>query len=282
MSWLNHYTVLQISGPDAERFLQGQFTNNLSELADGSASLSACCNAKGRMVANFVIARLKDVYWLVLPADSAALLAQHLQKYKVFFKADIHDLSDEYQVFANTETGQAGTLETTEHYTRIQLAEQVAVVICQRAHAQSTQLPPQSSPLNWQLQRMKAGIHFVNADQTEQWIPQQINWHSLAGVSFNKGCYTGQEIIARMQFLGKSKKALGLYQSDTQTDSKQLFDSNGKALAQVLESQTADTGETLILAVVSADILPDHLFADQNGQFSLTLQNLPYTVEKTE
>lgn len=278
MSCLNQFTTLQISGPDAERFLQGQFSNNINELADGMASYGACCNAKGRMVANFLIANIKGCYWLILPTDSAALLQQHLQKYKVFFKADIVDMDEDYQLQFDCNEGTTLSVERAAEQIIIQLATHCRIIVSPRQDDQKA--TPSSA---WQGQRLSAGIHFITAKQSEQWIPQQLNWHLLAGVSFNKGCYTGQEIVARMQYLGKSKKNMGLYQSDAPLSvGEQLFDANGKAIAEILDQQQDDDGKLLVLAVVSAETLPDTLFADQNSQFSLTLQNLPYTVEKTE
>jgi folate-binding protein YgfZ len=283
MSRLTDYTVLHISGPDAERFLQGQFTNNMNDLAEGSASFSACCNAKGRMVANFLIAHFHNTYWLVLPTTSAALLVQHLQKYKVFFKADISDKSDEFDVMASLGQNTAYTARGDQQQLTLQLPGDLQLIISNKSATSQSEPEGLVAAEKWHQQRMREGIHWLTSEQSEQWIPQQLNWHLLGGVSFNKGCYTGQEIIARMQYLGKSKKTLGLYQGpETSTENQQLFNVDGKAIAQVLECYPCADGEHLVFAIVSADPLPENLFADQNSQISLTLQNLPYTVEKTE
>jgi len=283
MSRLTEYTVLHITGPDAERFLQGQFTNNMNDLAEGSASFSACCNAKGRMVANFLIAHFQNAYWLVLPATSAALLVQHLQKYKVFFKADISDKSAELDVLASLGQNPMYTAKGDQQQLTLQLPGELQLIISHKSATCQTEPQGLVAAEKWHQQRMREGIHWLTSEQSEQWIPQQLNWHLLAGVSFNKGCYTGQEIIARMQYPGKSKKTLGLYQGpDTSTENQQLFNAEGKAIAQVLECHPDTNGGHLIFAVVSADALPENLFAEQNSQISLTLQNLPYTVEKTE
>ena len=84
--WLNQYSALKIYGPDAERFLQGQLTCNLSDLTDNTQHMighyGACCTAKGRIVANFHISFTGEAYWLILPTKSAEILDKHLQKYK--------------------------------------------------------------------------------------------------------------------------------------------------------------------------------------------------------
>jgi len=281
--WLNQFGILRISGPDAERFLQGQLTNNMSELTDGKASFGACCSAKGRMVANFIIINSQNSYWLVMPADSAELLAQHLQKYKVFFKAELENLSDSQLVFGSHSAQTTMVVEANDKGLTVQLSEQHGLLI-----ASPEQAPAElATPLYWQQAQQEAGILFVSAEQSEQWIPQQLNWHQLGGVSFNKGCYTGQEIIARMQYLGKSKKALHLYKADQPATGQpesptKLYDDNGKAIAEVLMQRADSTQQALILAVVSGEVAPQQLYSDENQQFSLTLQNLPYTVEETE
>ena len=80
--WLNQFSALKIYGPDTERFLQGQLTCDIKHMETNTVVFGACCNAKGRVVANFIISFDGENYWLVLPSNSALTLQKHLQKYK--------------------------------------------------------------------------------------------------------------------------------------------------------------------------------------------------------
>lgn len=278
MAWLNHMGVLKIHGPDAERFLQGQLTCNLAELEKGQTLLGACCTAKGRMIANFFIFNDGEAYWLILPADSAEGLAAHLQKYKVFFKAELENLSETIKVFAHfNDQGQ------------IKIPDEVlsaSLTLADQELSQSLLNSVNCRTDVWRLLSIKSGLHLISADQTDQWIPQQLNWHQLNGVSFNKGCYTGQEIVARMQYLGKSKKSLQHYQGaaegHTLLTASKLYSEAGKAIAELVVERNDTEGQLQLLAVVNAEQAPEKLYLDESLQKSVTLQNLPYTVEKAE
>lgn len=294
--WLNQFNVLKITGPDAERFLQGQLTCDLSALTTDNHLLGACCTAKGRVVANFNISFDGDSYWLVLPVDSAEVLEKHLQKYKVFFKATLSNCLESHMVFGQWHKGVAGHAKHTEHTESghiISISDTRQIVII------PTEAPTNlntltsitlTDTLHWRLADIHEGLYFVDHAQTEKWVPQHINWHHLKGVSFNKGCYTGQEIIARLQYLGKAKKALYHYRGqydgntlETPLPYTTLFNQEGKSLGDLLthRSRTLNGQQDLSLLVVLNGEFPDKtLYLTDSMDFPLTLQNLPYTVEK--
>ncbi len=297
--WLNQFGALKISGPDAERFLQGQLTCNLNDLDTETVHYGACCNAKGRIVANFIISFDDESYWLILPSNSALVLEKHLQKYKVFFKADIENCQNSHKVFglidSQSDNSRAtdDTLMKAEHttgYHKLKLSPQRQLLLIDSEL--DIELPEIASTIDWHLMDIQQGIYFVEQDQIEKWIPQHINWHSLNGISFNKGCYTGQEIIARLQYLGKAKKALHHFclnlakdKFDTKlSKTTQLFDEQGKSQAEVLFNRYQEANGQLelhLLAVMSPDNEEKALYLTESTDFPLTLQNLSYTEEKT-
>lgn len=289
--WLNQFCPLKISGPDAEKFLQGQLTCNLKEIHSETVHYGACCNAKGRIVANFIISFDGEHYWLILPTDSAKILEKHLQKYKVFFKAEIENCQHSHKVFGLFDSSSPWQKPlTAEHKTGIHsLTLTTERKILLLANDQEVELINLSPSLEWRLMDIHQGSLFIEAEQSESWLPQQINWHKLDGVSFNKGCYTGQEIIARLQYLGKAKKALFRFsllseQSNNPPSIKQLYDAQGKSQGDVLQSRVNATDHGLewqILAVINADCSEQPLFLTDSAEFPLTLQNLSYTEEKT-
>jgi folate-binding protein YgfZ len=284
--WLNQFSTLKISGPDAERFLQGQLTCSMTDITTSTLLYGACCTAKGRIVANFNISFDGDSYWLILPSNSANVLEKHLQKYKVFFKASIENCEQSHLILGQWNTAEAGTAIHNQDQHQLTASDHRSFIIVSDNSPEEYQLCP---TLEWRQADIQDGIYYVDGDQTEQWIPQHINWHILGGISFSKGCYTGQEIIARLQYLGKAKKALYYYQGvmsshliPEQQSAKQLFNENGKAVADILMLRSHNKPEnTLNLLVVTHGENPlKTLYLAESVDFPLTLQNLPYTVEK--
>ncbi len=211
LTWLSQMGLLRIHGPDAVRFLQGQLTCDVNALNDQQWTLGACCTAKGRMVANFAIARHEHDVWLRLPREQVTALQQHLSKYAVFFKATLEDISDQWIVLAhrNPESSHdAPRLLNWQVHERTLTWPQgneywLPATDAEQRLTQATHLCDEQY---WQQSDDQQGVIWVNEQTREHWIPQNIDWHRHDGVSFNKGCYTGQEIVARLQYLGKSKK----------------------------------------------------------------------------
>ena len=285
--WLNQFSVLKIYGPDAKRFLQGQLTCNLDDINnDKTAHYGACCTAKGRVVANFNISFDGEFYWLVLPEKSADILDKHLQKYKVFFKATIENCQHSHLILGqwlNTETTKIKDDKDNSQKLIISDQRQLLIIEEQTEKDYALTFVP---TIEWQLANMADGIYFVDNDQHEQWIPQYINWHKLKGISFKKGCYTGQEIIARLQYLGKAKKSLYHYTAENKVailekpshleqEATHLFDSQGKSQGSIVLQRNGD-----ILAVLNGENPDTCLYLTDSKEFPLTLQNLPYTDKK--
>lgn len=284
--WLNQFCALKISGPDAERFLQGQLTCNISDITTSSVHYGACCTAKGRIVANFNISFDGDSYWLVLPTPSADTLEKYLQKYKVFFKATITNCQQSHLILGQWDTAIAGVAEHTEEHHQLTLTNNRSFIIVANNSPQEYLLSP---TLDWRIADIRDGIYYVEGAQVEQWVPQHINWHLIDGISFSKGCYTGQEIIARLQYLGKAKKALYRYQGvlseaaiNEPLAATQLFAENGKAQAEImiLRQYEQPQGSCELLVVTQGTNPLQTLYLTETMDFPLTLQNLPYTVEK--
>lgn len=269
-------------------FLQGQLTCNLSEINQNTFRYGACCNAKGRTVANFNISFDGESYWLIMPSESAKILEKHLQKYKVFFKTTLENCSQTHVILGQWSYQNAPQISSQQV---IELNPQRRIVICPNDDSFTPAQFNWSPTLQWRLADIKDGLYYLDAEQTEEWIPQHINQHHINGISFNKGCYTGQEIIARLQYLGKAKKALYYYRTDlNQTNHKDLqldalYNEEGKNQGPILFSRQqvdSDTCATLhVLAVLNTSAPEQVLYLDETQEISLSLQNLPYTEEMT-
>jgi folate-binding protein YgfZ len=221
------FAVLRIAGPDAVTFLQGQFTNDVRLLADGRTALGACCTNQGRVIALVRMRQTDEAVYLLLPADVAGTLAGHLQKYVLRAKVAI-DQSTDLQVGAVLASAPgapgAGPQFDASALTMspVPLAGTTEVVTFQYAAGREVVAAPavawraigglsvaragEAPQRAWLAEDIAAGLPAVTAATSGQFIPQMLNVDLLDGVSYTKGCYTGQEIVARTHHLGRVKR----------------------------------------------------------------------------
>lgn len=213
---LSHLGLLQIKGPDAEKFLQGQLTCNLAEISATTSRLGAHCNPQGRMISLFRLFYFAEAYYLSMPRTLIALALKALQKYAVFFKLTLADVSDQF-----SQWGYAGaSLASLPTAVDMQLTTAEHVIICLACDPYRYQFigplkstPPWAMttldlPNAWKVLDINQGLAAIYPETSEKFLPQEINLPALNGVSFQKGCYTGQEIIARLHYRGKLKTQL--------------------------------------------------------------------------
>lgn len=293
-SWLAQFSLLRIEGPDSERFLQGQLTCDVAKLPADQWSLGACCTAKGRMVANFIIARDQaDGYWLRLPTAQVDALIQHLKKYAVFFKAQLTDLSASHKIVALIPAQQpaAEQLDSEAIISQRSLSwsEQGAELsyhdgrkeywlINDNAEQKLTSEALCDSK-HWQLFDINQATIWVDTNTREHWIPQNIDWQLQGGVSFSKGCYTGQEIVARLQYLGKAKKAL--YRISTQESQplailSELKTAEGRSIGELCS--WSDNQGLALLTITEG--LEQVLLVTESSEIPLSIEKLSYTQEQ--
>ncbi|KZN13456.1 CAF17-like 4Fe-4S cluster assembly/insertion protein YgfZ [Marinomonas sp. TW1] len=274
--------VISITGADAKKFLQGQTTCDMNKLSVEAGLYGAICSNKGRIICNFFMLQKDDAILMLMSQDLIASSLAHLKKYAVFFKTDLTDATDTFQI---TETLSVSSQSTKPE----QLAEQLPIA----TDIDSMQMQLLSYPfsIHWQVTEAKqaddnvsntmisglallAARPLIQLEQSEALLPQWINMQTTGGISFTKGCYTGQEIVARMQYRGKSKKQLALatWQGDIDTQ-QALLDGEGKNLGQILSVK--QIGEDHIAQIIlNQDITEcSELFLDGKN---IQLIELPY------
>jgi tRNA-modifying protein YgfZ len=297
---LSHEGLLAVRGPDASKLLQGQLTCNLNYLDEHTASLGARCTPKGRMLSSFRILQQGDGYLLAMAAELLADQLAELQKYAVFSKSKLTDETAVWRRFG-LQNGDAalaslGLELPTNSDSMARHGELIAVrlsdgrselwVPAAMAEQIQTQLevhlPP--APLNsWLLAQVRGGIGQVFGASREAFIPQMINLQALGGVSFKKGCYTGQEIVARMQYLGKLKRRLhrlSLADSEIPAVGTGIFSPiHASSVGDVVLAARGDTGVEL-LAVLQEDAFNDGRLqlASLEGSVLQPLE-LPYSLD---
>lgn len=220
---LTHYGLLTVEGKDANKFLQGQLTCDVNEISPTQTRLGAHCNPQGRVISLFRLYWLQDKYYLQMPRELLPIALASLKKYAVFFKVVLTDASDSlrqvgYQeqnlnTFSSqfpTEIDSAITLNGCI-VTKIPGVKTRFQLIGPHEHEIWNQIADQAaevSPQEWEQSQITAGIPSIYPETSEKFLPHELNLPKLNGVNFKKGCYTGQEIIARMEYRGKLKNHL--------------------------------------------------------------------------
>ena len=298
---LSHEGVLAVRGSDAAKFLQGQLTCNLNYLSDTQASLGARCTQKGRMQSSFRILLQGDGVLLAMASELLEPQLADLKKYAVFSKSKLTDESAAWvrlglvnadQALAGlglelpTETDSVARTDTLIAV-RVSPGRAELWVPAEQAEAVRNQLTAQldEKPLNeWLLGQIRAGIGQVMPQTRELFIPQMLNLQAVGGVSFKKGCYTGQEIVARMQYLGKLKRRLyrlSLDAAHMPEPGTPLFSpSHNSSIGEVVIAAKADQGVEL-LAVLQAEAAESgDVHLDTLEGPGLQLLDLPYTLDR--
>ncbi len=184
--------LLRVSGDDAADFLHNQFTNDVKALAVGAAQWNGWCTPKGRLLATFVLARDASGYLLMLPAAFAEAFARRLRMFVLRSKVKIEDVS-------NT-TPRFGLWDGAPAPGAFALGASRGFVFGPAPEGRA------ASTDDWALSLIRDGIVQVVPGTQEEFVPQMANYELVGGVSFKKGCYPGQEIVARTQYRGILKK----------------------------------------------------------------------------
>ncbi len=191
------YGVIQCSGQDALTFLQGQVSCDMRNITPEQGGLGAYCNLQGRVIALFYIAMVDNAYYLILPRDLIPMLLQKLQKFIVFSKATLKDVSNDWYMY----TRAANVRERLNK--EINIADNVFLGITTDSNLI---IEYELSDHEWRKFLIEHKIPYIGLNESEKFLPHTINLIDLNAVSFKKGCFVGQEIIARMEYRGKLKK----------------------------------------------------------------------------
>jgi folate-binding protein YgfZ len=298
---LSQLGVLAFRGEDTASFLQGQLTNDLRPVHADVAQWNGYCSPKGRLLGNFLLWRQGEDYCLQLAGDIATAVLKRLSMFILRAKVKGRDAGDETvrlvvagpqaaaavsaatgaipDAAMRTAAGDAGWVVRvgTDKFVLSVLpaqATRVWQVLRQSATAVGTPV--------WDWLRLNAGIPMIVAATQEQFVPQMVNYEALGGVSFQKGCYPGQEIVARSQYLGKLKRRMFLAHVDAAAapgDPLYSADLEGQTSGTVVNAAPAPEGGFDLLAVAqveSAHAQTLHLKSLDGAP--LRLKPLPYAL----
>ncbi|TNF95917.1 MAG: folate-binding protein [Gammaproteobacteria bacterium] len=304
---LSHYGVIAVSGEDATSFLHSQLINDINNLQASASQLNGYCNPKGRLIANFRVFNVNDTWYLRLPYELVDTLIKRLSMFVLRSNVELTDASERFVRIGYS--GMDADKELADVLAKIPLEPDQVVhqdnltVIRIPGITPSFELYSDSDTIQgiwsrldvrgapvgthaWDLIEVLAGIPHVTTPTTEQFVPQMLNYQAIGGLSFSKGCYPGQEIVARMHYLGKLKKRMYLasIKSDEPPVAGQMLASSnqqtGTNTGQILNVAQHPDGYYVVLAVIQikdAENDTIHL-EDANGPV-LEIQELPYPVE---
>jgi len=301
---LSQFGTLHVSGEEAESFLQSMLSNDIGEVSSTHAQLSSLNTAKGRILATMLIWRESDSYLLQLPRELCEAIRKKLSMYVLRAKVKIGDVSDEVISLGLSGTDAQkilgkqfdklpqATLDVihTDHGSVIKISDtrwQVNLTL-QQAKALwedfNTKILAVGSAC-WDWLNIRSGIPVILPQTQEQFVAQMVNFDLINGVNFKKGCYPGQEIVARTQYLGKLKRRMYLAHIDTGEPPQagdELFsaDMEGQASGMLINVANAPTGGYDVLAVVqitSHDTHSVHLGTLQGPQLAFDILPYPLT-----
>lgn len=221
--------LIAATGGDAANFLHNQLTNDIEHLGPAEARMAGYCSPKGRLLATLLCWRSGDTIMLQLPRQIQTVVQKRLQMFVLRAKAKLRDASDEFvtlglsgraagnilaEFFPQLPSSTYGKQES-DAGTAIRLSDAngaprfqwiASHTIATHAWPRLTQALRAAGPSAWRLTEIRAGIPCITEATQDQFVPQMVNYELIGGVNFGKGCYPGQEIVARSQYLGKLKR----------------------------------------------------------------------------
>jgi folate-binding protein YgfZ len=305
---LDYYGVIAVHGADAGSFLQAQFSNDVGKLDIGHSQLNAYCTPKGRMLGLMRVFRQGDSYYLRLPTDTLEAVIQRLRMYVLRADVTLEDASESFlrigvsgedalsELLAmagqvpeeNDGVIRSGDL-TILRIPGIQPRFEIYAASLKSAQAMWDGLNVHGAPVGesvWRLLEILAGMPSIFAATAELFVPQMANLQLIDGVNFKKGCYPGQEIVARMQYLGTLKRRMYLGRIDTgqlPQPGEPLFSptDSEQPVGRIVDAQPdGDIAALAVLQIAAADAGDVYLGASDGPAFRL--QALPYAFEKQD
>lgn len=292
---LTHLGVLAVSGADAENFLHNQLTNDVLELAPGAMHLGGYCSPKGRLLTTLVIWKSDQGVMLLMPRELLPGIQKRLQMFVLRSKVTLADVSEQtvligaaapdvQEISFSDAPGLSAIWPSAAGLQRVLWMGPVESAM----HLWNT-LSQKLSPVSasrWRWLDIRAGLPMVVEATREQFVPQMVNFDLVGGVNFRKGCYPGQEIVARSQYLGKLKRRMLLASTQTAlvTAGMEIFSEAdpGQPCGLVVNAEKNPEGSWDLLVEIKLDAAqtPVHLGAADGGL--LQFSEMPYAIRDPE
>ncbi len=303
---LDHLAIIRVTGDDSEVFLQGQFSNDIKQVTLTHAQLSSWCSPKGRVLTQLLVVRQASAYLLVLPRAVLDTTLKRLRMFVLRSQVSLQDASDSLVCLGFAGAGSSAHLsQLYTHSPTTDYAAHIAGDVCMiRMPGMSARYLLISSPNTfmsdwpklsesqvvtgntpWQWLDIQAGLPTILPGVVDEFVPQMLNLELLGAVNFKKGCYPGQEIVARTHYLGKVKRRLykaHINQSNTPLIGQDIYHStaNDQSIGKIVTAQPGPQGGMDILAVIQREAAQSgELQIGPSPEQRLQLQPLPYSLD---
>jgi tRNA-modifying protein YgfZ len=300
---LIHSGLIRFAGPDAQAFLHAQLTSDVAALDDGRSQYSGYCTPKGRLIATMLVVRQGESFLLQVPALLREALQKRLSMYILRSKVKVYDATPELAQLGLTGAGAAkaiesllgaapnGLHEAVSHdgatAVRLPLDRYLLLVphgnVAHIHAALGVTAPAQAD--YWEWLNIRAGVPTISLETQEEFVPQMVNLDKIGALTFTKGCYPGQEIVARMHYLGKLKERM--YLAHLEGDSApapgdKLYGSDlgDQATGMIVNAaRSPEDRYDLLVAVRRSSVAAGPIRWRAADGPELTLGALPYEVE---
>jgi len=294
VSPLSGFALLAVSGNDRHTFLHGQFINDLNLIKEPKAQLSAWCNPKGQVITNFIIINTGISYLLIFKQDLKEFVLKRLRMFVMRSNVSIEDITEssplvgisnikDLSALGSDIPTDAGDVHAVDGLIIISHPDNSGrYLITGSIKALINKLPELNKTLTsssiWNLLDIFAGLPWITSTTQEQFLPQMLNLDALNGLSYQKGCYPGQEVIARLHYRGEVKKCLRIIKSEVELHiGDNIYQQNSEnKVGLVINSENTSDGNHYALAVIKTDKTNETLFSDNK---EISIIKLPYAID---
>ena len=290
---LSQSGLIRFSGEDAQSFLQGQLTCDVNHVNDQLAQIGSYCTPKGRILASFHLWKHQEDYLMQLPIELCDSIKKRLSMFVMRANVKLTDESDSLIRLGLAGSGSAALIEALKDDMLVSVVSHATdryelITTPENAPAIWAQLIEQhAKPVGaacWDWLTIRSGVPVVLSATQEEFIPQMINLDRIEGVSFQKGCYPGQEIVARTHYLGKIKRRMYLANIPTTEmvvagDELYSADMVGQSCGKIVNAAPSPNGGVDVLAVIQvSSVEAGYICYKQLDGLVLEIIQLPYTL----
>ncbi|MCL9781531.1 tRNA-modifying protein YgfZ [Vibrio sp. S4M6] len=298
LTHLNSWAAITVTGDDRKSYLQGQITCDVVTLAEDKSTLGAHCDAKGKVWSIFRLFAHQNGYAMVQPRSAIETELAEIKKYAVFSKVDITlsesvmfgVIGQEAEQYIDALSESTGDVRNMSFGTAVKISELRWLLMVDKdkvtSICETTDAKKVSEDL-WRAFDIKEGLPIIGKDAQNEYIPQAFNLQALDGISFEKGCYTGQEMVARAKYRGINKRGMFIVKgklnmsiTESSVEMERSVGENWRKVGTLLSHYQYVDGTVIGTIVLPNNLDPDtQLRASSSPEETWTIQPLPYAID---
>ncbi|WP_428773047.1 tRNA-modifying protein YgfZ [Vibrio sp.] len=301
LTHLTSWGTIVMTGADKKAFLQGQITADAVTLAQDAVTFAAHCDAKGKVWSAFRLFHHNDGYAMFQPQSAIEAELRELKKYAVFSKVEIeqsHEIAlgvigSEAEQYVDQLSNQRGEVRTIDGGSAVRISAERWLLLLSPQRAEqlaSTWAGEKVDQALWTRGEIEAGYPILEQSEQNKHIPQALNLQALGGISFSKGCYTGQETVARAKYRGTNKRSMMIVAGDwpetsltSPVELERAVGDNWRGAGELLAQYVFADQQAIGLIILPNDLAADTaLRLKQHPDCNWRIQPLPYSLDEDE